>query len=103
MVRTFGIENAERKQQPGARQAPRFFLAQIALVEIERRAAVELEQHIAARAGDLAPRPELVPAAGAAMADADCRTIEADRRHHVFARRAIGANERLTKIGAVAG
>src|ERR1700692_3997212 len=58
---------------------------------------------MAARAGDLAPRPELVPAAGAAMADTDCRTIKADRRHHVFAWRTIGADQRLAKVGAVAG
>lgn len=37
------------------------------------------------------------------MADADCWTIEANRRDKMFARRAIGTHERLRKIGTIAG
>ena len=62
----------------GAGQALGVFLAEIALVEIERRLAVELEQHVALGAGDAAARAELVPAAGAAVADADRSAVEAD-------------------------
>src|ERR1700677_634041 len=83
------IENAQRKQQAGTRQASGFVLTQIKLVEVERRLAVEFEQNVAARSGDLTARAKLVPATGAAVADPDRRTIEADCRDHVFARSAI--------------
>ena len=48
MIRPLGIENAQRKQQAGARQASCFLVAQIKFVKVERRLAVELEQHVAA-------------------------------------------------------
>ena len=51
----------------------------------------------------MAARPKLVPAAGTAVADADRRTVEADRRDHLLARRTIGADERFPELGGVAG
>src|SRR6202012_1918414 len=57
------------------------FGAEILLIEIERRQAVEIEQRIAARAGDDAVRTDRIPAADAAMADPDLVAIKADRAH----------------------
>ena len=103
VVRPLRIEDAQREQQTGTGQTPRLFLAEIAFVKIERRLAVELEQHVAVRSGDLAPRPELVPAAGAAVTDTDRLAVEPDRRNHVLARRQSAPTKRLAEFGAVAG
>ena len=45
------IADQQREQQAGAGQALGILLAEIALVEIERRLAVELVQHVAAASG----------------------------------------------------
>ena len=103
MVGPLRIEDLQWEQEGAARQRLRVVFAEVAFVEVEGGLAVELEQHGAARARDLAARAEHVPAAGAAGADPDAPPVEADAGHETAARRAIGADERLAEGGPVAG
>ena len=103
VVRMLRIENPEREQQARAGQAACVLVAEITFVKIQRRLAVKLEQHVAARTGDLPARSEFVPAAGAAMTDTDRRPVEADCRHHPPVRRTVRADQRFLKSRAVAG
>src|SRR4029077_4081705 len=91
------------KQQCGAGQPLRFVGPEIALIEIERRLAIELIEDIAYGSRHLPAGSEQVPSAGAAMADPDGSAIEADAGNDPGARRAIGPDQRLLGVGAVAG
>jgi hypothetical protein len=103
VIRPFRIADQQWKEQGGARQTLGVVFAEITHIELERRLAVQFEQDIAAGAGDAAARPELVPAAGAAMADAHGVAVEADGAHRPAARRAVGADKRFAELRAVAG
>ena len=87
----------------GAGQPLGFVGPEIALIEIERRLAIELIEDIAYGSRHLPAGSEQVPSAGAAMADPDGSPIEADAGNDAGARRAIGPDQRLLEVGAVAG
>src|SRR6476660_1490349 len=97
------VVDLDGKQQCGAGQPFRFVRPEIALVEIERRLAIELIEDIARGSRHLPAGSEQVPSAGAAMADPDGAAIEADAGNDAGARRAIGPDQRLLEVGAVAG
>ena len=101
LVWRLGSVKPEREEQAGRGEAACFFFAEVALVEIKRRFAVEFEEHIADGARDAPARTELVPTAGAAVSDADGGAIEADRGDKMIARRTIGTDQRGEKIRTV--
>src|SRR5262249_52706455 len=96
------VLDLQRKAESGAGQALNLRCVEVAFVEIERRLAIELEHHIALRAGHAASGPEAIQSAGAAVADVDGVAVEADRSDNAASRRAIGADEGLAEVGAVA-
>src|SRR6476469_2741268 len=98
-----GVMNLDWKEQRRAGQPLRILRAQIALVEVERGLAIQLEQNVSCRACNLPPWPKQIPAAGAAVADPNCLAVETDRDDHTRPRNAVTPDERLGKIGAVAG
>ena len=70
--------HGEGEQERGGGQARRA-LAEVVLVERERRLAVELEEHAALRPGDEALRTEWSPTAARPVADLDGGPVQADR------------------------
>ncbi len=102
VFRPLRIADLEREEKGGARQAFGVF-AEITLIKIERGFAVEFEKDVALGLGDTPSRSEYVPTAGAAVAEADARTIKADGRDAALTRRVVGADQRFNECRAVAG
>lgn len=76
-------EHFERKQQPRCRQILGVF-AQIILIDLECRLAIQFEQNIALAAGNLACRPEWLPAAKTAVVQLQVRAIKANANHSLL-------------------
>ncbi len=103
MVGTPGVMDLERKKQRRSGQGLDLVITEIALVKIQRRPAVELEQHISFSRRDPPFRSEHVPAAGAAVADPDRAAIEPDRRDFSALGRSIQTDDRFDEVRTIAG
>ena len=103
VVGTPGIVDLQRKQQRGAGQRLDLVFAEIALVEVQCRPAVQLESTLPLADGDPPFRAEHVPAAGAAVTDPDRASVQSDRRDLPAAGRAIQSDDGFDELRPVSG
>ena len=101
LLRRLRIPDQERKQQRGARQTSGF-LAQVALVEFQRRLAVEFLENAATGARDAPARTERIPASGTAVRNPDRAPIEAQCRGASRTDGGADANDGVLETRAIA-
>jgi hypothetical protein len=100
LVAAAGDRQGKQQRRAGQR---RRVLAQVPLVQRQRRLAVQLVQHVAGRARHAPERPERIPAAGRPVPDPEAIAVEPDRNDRVRLQPAFGEDDRLAKLGAVGG
>ena len=93
--------HGQRKQEAAARQVGRL-RAEVALVKIERRGAVQLVEGVAVGARHHALGTEWLPAAVAAPAETQGLAVETDRRGDAFRGRTVRSDGGAPEVGAVA-
>src|SRR5258708_38271227 len=102
MVRTPGVMDLERKKQSRSRQRLDLVVAEIALVKVQCRSTVQLEQHVSFGRRDPSLRSEDIPATGGATTDLDRTAIESDRSYFSTLGRAIEADHGFDELRTVA-